>query len=184
MIDEVELVEASRKILGSAARVGEVPVQMGAMGDDRSDCGEEGVLVDAVVLRGATDENESALLLGWSIDRDEIEHSFGGDDVVGGWIGKIVFGDETKIEKRGGDGGFHDHHGRSLEAAGGGEEGEMGSVAGSNDEGGALAHLSEATHGGREIENTKRGEGLQISDEGERLVFVTSLAVRDAPDQG
>jgi hypothetical protein len=66
MIDEVELVEASRKILGSAARVGEVPVEMGAMGDDRSDCGEQGVLIDAVVLRGATDENESAFLLGWS----------------------------------------------------------------------------------------------------------------------
>ena len=60
----------------------------------------------------------------------------------------------------------------------------MGSVAGSNDEGGPLANLSKATHGGREIENTKRGEGLQIPDEGEGLVLVTSLAVRDAPDQG
>jgi hypothetical protein len=60
----------------------------------------------------------------------------------------------------------------------------MSPVAGSNDEGGAIAHPSEATHGGRDIENTKRGEGLQIPDEGEGLVFVTSLAVRDAPDQG
>jgi hypothetical protein len=69
---------------------------------------------------------------------DAVEHSTGCENVVCGAAGKIVFGNEAEIKESSRDGGLHDYYRGTVVSAGGGENGEMGAVSGSNDEAGAI----------------------------------------------